>query len=77
MAINLPGDIMPSNSTLEIKPLNIITNLNGTNYNKTNNNFYIIDYFGSNGLISIDVDFNLFGLIEILNEVKNWILILI
>ena len=78
-----PSDTTPMNSTVEIKTTisDSIALKNLSNYKyKTSDNFYVVDFFGRNGLASGKIDTAVFGLlteirIRILKDDQNWIVI--
>ena len=78
-----PSDTIPAESTFEKKTTIVDSDSlkDQKNYKyKTNDNFYVIDYFNSNGIAKGKVDSNVFGLINeirirITKQVENWILI--
>ena len=78
-----PDDLVPLNSTIELKPIKKISirDLKGSNYTILKSDGYIeVGSFNENGLAFGDVDSEFFGLIRNLRifipvAVKNWIVI--
>lgn len=78
-----PTDKVPVDSTFEIKTTIVDSDRlrDPKNYKyKTRDNFYVIEYFNNNGIVTGKIDSSVFGLINefrirITKKAENWILI--